>query len=71
MCIILYTALVEFQVKPYLHVSPVSDNLQQGDGRPETPHPQERSEMLPSVSLRSSGDEGTIRQLWGRDRLSS
>lgn len=30
MCIILYAALVEFQVEPYLHLSSLSDCLQKG-----------------------------------------
>ena len=30
MCIILYAVLVEFQVKPCLHLSSLSDSLQQG-----------------------------------------
>lgn len=31
MCIILYAALVEFQVESYLHLSSLSDSLQQGE----------------------------------------
>lgn len=38
----------------------------EGDGRPETPHPQERSKMLPQVSPGDSGEEATRRRLRGR-----
>lgn len=31
MCIVLYAALVEFQVEPYLHLSSRSDSLPQGE----------------------------------------
>lgn len=44
MCIILYAALVEFQVESYLHLSSFSDKE---NGRPEAPYSQERSECFP------------------------
>lgn len=37
----------------------------EGDGRPETPQPQERSKMLSQVSSGYSGDETTRRRLRG------